>query len=333
MANVKTQKLNARNVRQLPSAARRLIEENRQRRICEAEVGNFFGQLDKTISYLRWKTACNTLVSAIGYIESEMERERFYALYRRLFPKEWKKSKASFKLTGYNEFHTEREFEFIELVSDRYFPLCTWLDWSDFRFDHIPIEPVNYDFCCDEYELQEFRPCLQFGINTFLWRNTDEMDENWHDILAGFNVKFEDLPLVNRTTPPYSILDAGRDDPKIQRFLHLIEFMFHDSGNTFVDTTYCQPVELYEWTRENLAKLKAEYEAVSKYFESMESIDASIEQNAVATFKELIHLWNTGRLPKNRRRKEVSQKPNDERGLLINILAETEKNGEPALTF
>ena len=65
----------------------------------------------------------------------------------------------------------------------------------------------------------------------------------------------------------------------------------------------------------------------------MESIDASIEQNAVATFKELIHLWNTGRLPKNRRRKEVSQKPNDERGLLINILAETEKNGEPALTF
>ena len=252
MAKVKTKNLKPRNIPQLPLAVRRLIKENKQRRICGAGGGNFHGQLDKTISYLRWKTTYNTISDAIGYIESELERERFYALYRSLFPKEWKKSKASFKLTGYNEFHTEREFEFIELVSDRYFPLCTWLDWSDFRFDHIPIEPVNYDFCCDEYELQEFRPCLQFGIAAFLWRNTDEMDENWHDILAGFNVKFEDLPPINRTTPPYSVLDAGRDNPKVQRFLHLIEFMFHDTGNTFVDTTYCQPVDLYEWTIENL---------------------------------------------------------------------------------
>ncbi len=331
MAN--TRNLKTQIAYKLPLAARRLIEKNKQRRICGADGGNFLGQLGKTTAYLRWKTACNTLSDAIGYIESELERERFYALYRTLFPKEWGKSRASFKLTGFNEFHTERELEFIELVSDRYFPLCTWLDWSDFRFDHIPIEPINYDFCCDEFELEDFRPCLRFAVAAFLWRDTDEADENWCNILAGFNVEFKDLPPISRETPPYSILDAARDEPKVQRFLHLIEFIFHDTGNTFIDTTYCQPVEFYDWRVETLEKLKAEYEAVSEYFESMESIDASIEQNATATFRELIALWNTGRLPVNGRRKKVVDKEKKDRGLLINILTETEEHGETALTF
>lgn len=333
MTNVETRKLKTQIAYKLPLAARRLIEANKQRRIRVAGGGNFHGQLDKTISYLRWKTACNTISDAIGYIESELERERFYALYRTLFPKEWKKSRASFKRTNFNEFHTEREFEFIELISERYFPLCTWLDWSDFRFDHIPIEPVNYDFCCDEFEWEEFRPCLQFAVAAFLWGDTDTADENWCDMLANFKVSPEDLPPINRRAPPYSILDAGRDDPKIRRFLHLIEFIFHDTGNPFIDTTYCQPVDLYEWRVETLEKLKFEYEAVSKYFESMESIDASIEQNAAATFRELIELWNTGRLPENKRRKDAIKKSDDERGLLINILAKTEESGEPVLTY
>jgi hypothetical protein len=166
-----------------------------------------------------------------------------------------------------------------------------------------------------------------------LWRDTDEADENWCNILAGFNVEFEDLPPINRKMPPYSILDAGRDEPEIHRFLHLIEFIFHDTGNTFIDTTYCQPVEFYDWRVETLEKLKAEYEAVSEYFESMESIDASIEQNALGTFRELITLWNTGRLPAKGQRKKAAKKPDDKRGLLINILTETEERGEPALTF
>lgn len=106
------------------------------------------------------KRAVTHFPTQFGMSASELERERLYALYRKLFPKEWKKSSASFKETGYNEYHTEREFEFIELVSKNYFPLCTWLDWSDFRFDHIPIEPVNFDLCCGEFEWEEFRPCL-----------------------------------------------------------------------------------------------------------------------------------------------------------------------------
>lgn len=336
MAQVKTKTLKAQAGCQLPIVARRLIEENKQRRINGKTGGDFRGRLEKTVAFLNWKAACNTLHDAIGYIGSELERERLYALYQKLFPKEWKKSTASFHRTDSSDYHTERELEFIELVSDRYFPFCTWLDWSDFRFDHIPIEPVNYDFCCDELEWQEFRPCLQFAIVAFLWRDTDGTDENWRDILASYNVEFEDLPPISRATPPFSVLNAWRDDPKIRRFLHLIEFIFHDTGNPFVDTTYCQPVDLYEWTEENLEKLKSDYLAVSEYFASMASIDASIERNALATFKELIGIWNTGRLPSNKRRNarnESSEKPDDERGLLINILAETEEGAEPALTF
>lgn len=183
MANGKTRSLNAQTVLRLPPVARRLIETNKQRRIGDKTSGNFRGRLEKTVAFLSWKAACNTLSDAIGYIASELELERLYALYQKLFPKNWKKSKASFHRTGSSDYHTERELEFIELVSDRYFPLCSWLDWSDFRFDHIPIEPVNYDFCCDEYEWQEFRPCLQFGISAFLWRDTNPDDENWREIL------------------------------------------------------------------------------------------------------------------------------------------------------
>ncbi len=73
---------------------------------------------------------------------------------------------------------------------------------------------------------------------------------------------------------------------------------------------------------------------MNEYFASLESIDASIEQNALATFKELIGIWNTGRLPVTGRRKEAAEKRDDERGLLINILADCERtNEEVAVTF
>ena len=334
MAQVEIKTLNSQAVVKLPPVARRLIEENEQRRIKGKIGGDFRGRLNETVSYLRWKAGCNTLSDAICYVASELERERFYALYRKLFPKEWKKSRASFKRTGYNECHTERELEFIELVSDRYFPLCTWLDWSDFRFDHIPIEPVNYDFCCDEYEWREFRPCLQFAVLAFLWRDTDPADENWRDMLASFNVEHKLLPPISQSTPPFAVLDKGRENPKIRRFLHLIEFIYHDTGNPFIDTTYCQPVDLYEWTFENLDKLKADYQAASDYFASMESLDASIEQNAAATFKELITIWNTGRLPANKRQRCLPFETDDDSKLLINILADFETRADaPELAF
>lgn len=334
MAIAKTKSLDARSLRKLPPVARRLIEENRERRInLSKKGGDFRGQLNETTAYLRWRAGCNTLSDAICYVASELERERFYALYRRLFPKEWKKSRASFKQTGYHEYHTEREYEFIELVSDRYFPLCSWLDWTDYRFDHIPIEPVNFDLCCGEYEWQEFRPCLQFGVAAFLWRNSG--DDDWRDILAHFGIEPNALPPICPETPPFALLQEQRDNPKIGRFLHLLEFIYHDTGNPFIDTTCCQPVDLYEWTEENLEKLKKEYQAVGDYYASMESLDASIEQNALATFKELISIWNTGRLPAKKRRKGLEEKSDDERSkLLINILADYDgRAGEPALTF
>ena len=334
MAQVKTKTLNARSVWQLPPVARRLIEENKQKRVKAVKTGgDFRGRLDKTVAYLRWKAGCNTISGAVGYIASELERERLYALYQKLFPKDWKKSRASFSRTSYNEYHTEREYEFIELVSDRYFPLCSWLNWTDFRFDHIPIEPINFDLCCGEYDWQDFRPCLQFAVNAFLWRNAG--DEDWRDILAHFKVEPDVLPPICRETSPFSILERERDDPKIRRFLHLIEFIYHDTGNPFIDTTCCQPVDLYEWTEANLEKLRNDYRAVSDYFASLESLDASIERNALLTFKELIGIWNTGRLPTNKRQRNLPfEAKDDSSGLLINILADfDERADESALAF
>ncbi len=122
MAQGTIRTLHALSLCKLPPVVCRLIEENRQRRLNRSKTGgDFRGRLDKTVAYLRWKSGCSTISGAVGYIASELERERLYALYQKLFPKEWKKSSASFKRTGYNEYHTEREYEFIELVSDRYF--------------------------------------------------------------------------------------------------------------------------------------------------------------------------------------------------------------------
>ena len=108
-------------------------------------------------------------------------------------------------------------------------------------------------------------------------------------MLASFDVRFEDLPQIERATPHFSILDAGRSDPKIQRFIHLIEFIFHDSGNPFVDTTYCQPQDLYEWSEENLEKLKTDYAGVKDYFASMDGIDEDIARNAHSDFQRTHH--------------------------------------------
>lgn len=330
MQKVKT--LNSPTRAKLPAIVRQLVEKNRNRRIEIGKTGgDFRGKLDKTKAYLRWKMDCNTLSEAIWYVASELERERLYALYRQLFPKEWRKSKASFKEADFNEYHTAREMEFFQLVSRNYFPLDTWLDWSDFRFDHIPIEAVNMDLCCGEFEWQDFRPCLRFGVAAFLWRS-GLYDLDWSEILSGFNVEIQDLPPIERDTPLYPELSQNRDNPKIKRFLHLIEFIYHDTGNPFIDTTCCQPMELFEWKIDDLEKLKTYYAGVAEYFESFESLDVSIERNARATFNELICLWNTGEMPKNKRRTKNLDKANDESGLLINILAEAEA-GDFAVTF
>lgn len=322
-----------RTRRRLPKVARRLIEKNRDRRKGDGKTGNFRGALDKTVAYLRWKAACGSLSDAMSYVASELERERLYGLYRKIFPKEWRASKTSFRQSGYNDCHTEREIEFIELINEHYFPLCSWLDWSDFRFDHIPVESVNYDFCCDEYEWQHFRPCLQFAICAFLWRDTDISDENWTEMLSSHSVEVKSLPPIESSPPPFFALNEGRADPKIRRFIHLIEFIFHDSGNPFIDTTYCQPLDLHEWNLENLEKLKADYAGVKDYFASMDSLDEDIARNPNSTFRELITIWNTGQLPMNERQKQAVDKRQRERGLLINILADYETQAETALTF
>ncbi|MDQ3712003.1 MAG: hypothetical protein M3388_07265 [Acidobacteriota bacterium] len=67
MAQVKTKTLNARSRCKLPPAARRLIEENKQRRAGALRTGgDFRGRLDKTVAFLSWKTGCNTISDAIG---------------------------------------------------------------------------------------------------------------------------------------------------------------------------------------------------------------------------------------------------------------------------
>lgn len=330
MGKVVTKNLKTKQSGNLPNIAIRLMAANRQKQSNLQQTGiGFRGNLEKTTSYLRWKAGCNTVLEAISYIAEETERERIYALYRQLFPKDWKHSKKSFTRNGYNEFHTEREFEFISLVSENYFPLCTWLDWSDYRFDHIPIEPVNLDLCCGEFEWQEMRPCLRFAVAAFLWRGSGIYDTDWNEILSSFNLELEDLPPINHENPPYHELEKHRNNPKINRFLHLIEFIHHDTGNPFIDTTCCQPMELFEWTEENLEKLKTDYKAVQAYFESMDSIDEDINRNPLKTFKELVSLWNTGRLP-DKRGKEAADKTEEAAGLLINILADS---SAPALTF
>lgn len=152
-------------------------------------------------------------------------------------------------------------------------------------------------------------------------------------MLASFDVSFEYLPQIERATLHFSVLNDGRDHPKIQRFLHLIEFIYHDSGNPFIDTTYYQPLDLYDWSLENLEKLKTDYAGVKDYFASMDSIDEDIAHNARSTFKELITIWNTGRLPTNKRQREAAERADRERGLLINILDDFDRPAEAIVTF
>jgi hypothetical protein len=141
------------------------------------------------------------------------------------------------------------------------------------------------------------------------------------------------LKSCRKSNAPFSVLECGRDDPKIRRFLHLIEFIYHDSGNPFIDTTYCQPLDLHEWSLENLEKLKTDYAGVKDYFASMDSLDKDIARNARSTFKELITIWNTGRLPAKGKRKEAADKTEYERGLLINILADYDEQAEAIAIF
>lgn len=269
-----------------------------------------FGErLYKATEYLRFKarnrnaaTACET----VGQIVSEAQK---YRLFRKLFPDEWGKSKASFFKTGDYVNYSERTCEFFSLVHQKMFPLLEgWNEDPETDFENFYIFSLNYDLCCEELEYEYLHTSYVAGL-IFYFRDDDEI---WEFFTKNYNIAKNDLPEICER-PNQNIWSLEKTG-KIELYVNLLELVDHSTGNPWLDTVNCQGGGCYGWDEDTITYLAESYKEAVHILEQTCLVDALIEQDARAVLLDLITLWNDGRLPPERknRRRAKRQKINSE---------------------
>lgn len=252
-----------------------------------------FGErLYKATEYLRFKarnrnaaTACET----VGQIVGEAQKFR---LFQKLFPDEWRASRASFFKTGDYENYSERTNEFFSLVNQKLFPLLSgWNEDPETDFENFLLFSLNFDLCCEELEYENLRVSYVAGL-LFYFREDEEI---WEFFVKNYNVGKNDFPEI-RERPNENIWDLEKTG-KVGIYVNLLELVDHSTGNPWLDTVNCQGGGWYGWDEETIAFLTESYKQAQAILEQTSLIDGLIETDAKQTLLELITLWNDGLMP------------------------------------
>ena len=86
--------------------------------------GRSFGDgLLRSLEYLGFKARSHNVAAACDTVSRVLSEQQKYALYKEMFPEEWKRSSASLYRAGTYTRYSERVNEFFELVNKKCFPL------------------------------------------------------------------------------------------------------------------------------------------------------------------------------------------------------------------
>jgi hypothetical protein len=249
-----------------------------------------FGErLAKSIEYLTYKARSHNAIAAHDYVAAIVSEQQKYALYREMFPEEWKRSRASLYSQGHFSKYSERVNEFFHLVNEKCFPLLEyWHDDPESEFEQFAIPPFNVDLCCEDIYFENLRISYAAGLIFYF------PDDAWDFLNEKFKVSRSDFPKINSDPDP-NVWDR-QNCSLLGELLRLID---HSTGNPWLDSNYCQTADWYSWDRETIEELTKEFRAANETFEKLSKIDEMIEADPKKMLRELIEFWNKGKLLRN----------------------------------
>lgn len=261
-------------------------------------VERIYGAID----FLEFKVRNSNALEACRSIEKVIREQRKYQLFRQLFPNEWKCSQTSLFKTGLYENYTERANEFFELVNKHLFPILNgWNEDPETDFDNFNIFSLNVDFCCDEVEYEYLR--LSYIAALLIFSQSEEI---WEFLENNYKIDQADLPEINRYSLDkiWNLEKTGR----IGLYLNIFEVVDHSTDNPWLDTTNCQYYESYSWDEQTVEFLTESYKEANEMLEKTVLLDELIEANPVEILSEMISLWNTGKLPEERKKRQPTDR-------------------------
>lgn len=251
--------------------------------------GLFSEKLVQAIDYVEFKSKNGNAAEACWTIERIVSEGKKFRLFKKLFPVEWRRSKASFVKKGFYEHYSERACEFFALVNEHLFPLfLAWNEDPEAEFDPFMISSLNIDFCCADIDYEYVGIGYVCGLLIF-----SQYEEIWEFFKQKYNLRQKDLPAIN--TNFHEKLWHLDKTPEIAPYLNLFGVVDHSTGNPWLDlSNCCQYGETFEWDEKTIEFLAKSYKEALKILEQMEWLDKLIETDPKKHLFNLITLWNDG---------------------------------------
>lgn len=257
--------------------------------------GEPFGdRLLKSLEYLGFKARSHNAAAACESISRIVSEQQKYALFRDMFPDEWKQSRASLYRAGHYTNYSERTNQLFELINEKCFPILGhWHDDPEADFDRFAIFPLNFDLCCEEVDFEDLRISYVAGLLFYFHEG-----ELWDYLSYKFGVSANDFPEVNND--PHPNVWKTEQAPNTAAYSDLLRLVDHSTGNPWLDSTHCQYADWYEWSTETIDELTQAYRDANRIFDKLQEIDEIIEADPRKVLLDLITFWNKGHLPPNK---------------------------------
>jgi hypothetical protein len=248
----------------------------------------FGDRLLQSLEYLGFKARSHNAAAACDSISRIVSEKQKYALFRQMFPEEWRRSRASFYRAGHYSKYSERANQLIELINEKCFPLLGfWQDDPEAEFERFAISPLNFDLCCEEIYYEDLR--ISYAVGLLFYFQEDEL---WDFFSGKFGVSADDFPEIKKD--PHPNVWKKVQTPEVAAYSDLLKLVDHSTGNPWLDSTHCQYAEWYEWNRETIEELTQAYQDATKVFDGLAELDEMIEADPRKVLLELITFWNEG---------------------------------------
>ena len=251
-------------------------------------IGSFGDKLLRSLEYLGFKSRSHNAAAACDTVSRVLAEQQKYALYKDMFPEEWKLSKASLYRAGNYKKYSERVNELFQLVNEKCFPLLDyWNDDPELEFEQFVIMPLNFDLCCEEIDFDSLRVSYVAGL--LFYFNDDEV---WGFFSEKYGLSAQDFPEVAKS--PHASVWKKKQSIRTRPYSELIKLVDHSTGNPWLDISHCQYPELFDWNKETIQLLTLAHKDAGKAFTNLERLDEQIEANPRQVLSELISFWNNG---------------------------------------
>ena len=258
----------------------------------------------QAIHLLRQCRAVVTSRDALEYLQEHLARYRLLSLYRDFFPREFAQSQTSPYSLNECE-RSPKEWEFLNLVNDRLFPL-TYLDIEECVNDVIPphlilVTPVGLGWIDDE-SIETLRAGFSalLPLTASSRHYLEEMDafgEEW------YREEFDEtLAFANIAHP--SAIDArqfrriccqqGKPIQYAPLTLKLVDF---STGNVWLDEPGGWMNGVYgtmlAWSPENVRFLSRKYIQAERIIHAIDPFLDWLEADLPLRLRRIIDLWNS----------------------------------------